>query len=134
MKRITAALFGVAGLFGIIVCAIAAPANAAIADLANPTWREVPGTARPSSSRDSSLFVDSRNLQRQGAIATVDLIQTDASYERVEANCATQELRGTRKGYFVSSNRINYQTISGTWFKAKESDDKALVRFVCGQR
>lgn len=110
-----------------------APAWAEIAELDEPLWEEVPGTIPQNSVEEypQPIYADVNSLVADGAIHTFDIVNPDASYNRVQVNCETLQLRAIRLGFFESRTRVNYEEIMDSWRDANDEYDEALVNFVC---
>lgn len=108
------------------------PAKAELDEIRNPSWQEVPGTTSSTQGYESSAYVDSNGIIRNGDMVTYDMVNPDASYNRVEANCRTNQFRATRHGYFESATRVSYTSqLGSSWDSATEPYDQALLSFVC---
>lgn len=109
------------------------PVNAEVGELNNPLWEEVPNThsskaigqyARPA-------FVDINGIIQKGETVIFDLVNPDASYARVEANCKTNQFRAIRQGDFESKTRIHYARRINSWNFARGEYQQALLNFIC---
>lgn len=118
-------------LFGLVLFAstlsVSFSANADVAELDDPDWREVPGSY--SSTHDGSAFVDA-NIVRIGELATYDVLDADLNYSRIEANCRTFEYRLLRQGYLESTTRVNYLSMQRPWSNSGPYQ-RNIIEFVC---
>ena len=104
-------------------------------EIKNPSWREVPGTkleGDQSEQYDSPAFVNVNAIKKNGTILTYDLINPDAGYARIQANCKTREFRAVRQGDFQSDTRVNYISQVDPWQKPSSLGyHEVLIKFVC---
>jgi len=126
LKR-SAALFAIA-------CVLAAPcANAETAEIKNPSWQEVPGTA-PTANTDPQFsgpaYIDINGIERDEDLVIFDIVNSDASYSRVEGNCKTNQFRPLRFGHFETQTTVIYQEYDESWKAANEYQGQ-LLRFAC---
>lgn len=125
MKLLVAAM-----LTTIITLSLPLPAKTEIAEIRDPSWQEVPDTFS-GGQHDDFAYVDTNGVIRNGDIVTYDMINPDASYNRVEANCRTNQFRAIRQGYFESPTRLSYVEKVNAWITATQPYHQALLRFVC---
>jgi hypothetical protein len=118
------------------------PAQAEVLELINPSWREVPGTADPENSQSGSqysagsqysdpAYINENSKIERGETIIYDLVNSDASYTRVEFNCETLQYRNLRSGYFESSTRVNFSSKVGGWAYPTSPYHSKLLTFVC---
>jgi hypothetical protein len=113
------------------------PARAEVTELPNASWIEVPGSRAPNLSDpeeqyDEPAFVDINGLTRKGDVVIFDLVESDASYRRLETDCRRNLYRLTRFGFFESTSRVNFSTPVSTWVPAdSDTYKKSIITFVC---
>jgi hypothetical protein len=127
------------GFLSLVSLIFLSPAKAETAKLNSPSWKEVPGTELSlKSSRGNSYnsaYIDINNIKRKKDILEYDAVVSDAAgYERIEANCKTNEFRTIWKGTFESKDKVNYEVVPSPnpWSTAISSYQKSLIDFVCG--
>jgi hypothetical protein len=107
--------------------------KAEIANLNSPLWKEIPGTKLTNASPQYSdpVSVNINSVVRKGDIITYDLVESDASYARVETNCSTRQSRIVRQGFFESASRVNFTSQKSSWSFPNNSYKKTITSFVC---
>jgi hypothetical protein len=115
-------------------------ARAEVTELPNASWIEVPGSRDPNPSNseesyDEPAFVDINGLSRKGDVVTFDLVESDASYRRLETDCRRNLYRLKRFGFFESKSRVNFSTPVSTWAPAdSDAYKKSIITFVCREQ
>ena len=109
-------------------------AKAEYIEFTDPSWQEVPGTLAPDAVEpyNSHAYIDVNSIDRDGTIITYSVMDPNANYGRVEANCDTNQFRTIQKGYFQTDTRVSYIDQIDIWSDATEPYHQALLSFVCG--
>lgn len=122
-----------AAFLTIISIMLTPSANAEIAEISNASWQEVLDTT-PTETTESEFndpaYIDINSIVRNGNLIRFDLVNSDASYGRVEGNCRTNQIRSLRFGYFQSVTHVIYTEQEETWADATLYQRK-LLRFAC---
>ncbi|AFZ46845.1 hypothetical protein Cyast_0873 [Cyanobacterium stanieri PCC 7202] len=106
---------------------INASVKAEVAEIRNPSWQLVPNSI------GAEVYVNTNGLIRNGNLVTYDIINDDASYTRLQANCTTNQYRSLRQGDFVSASRVSFVSTNSPWNRASKSLDYSLINFVCSR-
>ncbi|MGY6530006.1 MAG: hypothetical protein ACXITR_08765 [Cyanobacterium sp.] len=101
------------------------PAKAEVAEIRNPSWQLVPNSA------GLEVYVNLNGLTRNANIITYDVVNADASYTRLQANCRTNRYRAIRQGDFQSATRVSFVSLNPGWSSPSKPLDTSLINFVC---
>lgn len=71
--------------------------------LNNPNWQ---------STKTTESYVDVRNLRREGTLVTFDSVDPDATYYRSVGNCANNQIRTLRIGWFKSASVVEFDDVT----------------------
>lgn len=117
-------------------CISAAPSPRAdlgekTAEIGNASWQKVPDTASTDEGFTDPAFIDIKGISRNGNIVVFDVVNSDASYGRVEGNCQTNQIRSLRMGYFLSHTRVTYTEQNNESWSGATSYQIKLLRLAC---
>jgi hypothetical protein len=115
-------------------------AKAEISRLTNTDWQEIPNSY--SISQDvqfsGSIFVDVNNFQITDKKIIFDTIGVDYSYNRLEVNCETAEIRSLRMGVFLegsdrNESRVDFSPRKDGWRNIEKNNEILIKEFVCSK-
>jgi hypothetical protein len=101
------------------------------AEIKNAAWQKVPDTEGTESGYTDAAFIDINGITRNSALVVFDVVNPDAGYSRVEANCQTNQFRTLRLGIFLTPTRVSFIEQSDlSWLTANSYQSK-LLKFAC---
>jgi hypothetical protein len=100
-------------------------------EIRNASWQKVPDTTSTEEGYTDSAFLDINGISRNGDLVIFDVVNSDASYGRVEGNCRTNQIRSLRMGNFLSDTQVSYiEQDSESLLEANPYQIK-LLKFAC---
>lgn len=102
------------------------------AEIENASWQAVPETAETTQDYSESAYIDVNGISKTGDVVIFDVVNSDASYGRVEGNCSTFQLRSLRWGRFLTKTEVTYieQNSNGV-FTAANPYQLRLLNYAC---
>lgn len=101
-------------------------------EIENASWQAVPETADTTQDHAEPAYIDVNGIIKNGDLVTFDVVNSDASYGRVEGNCLTFQLRSLRWGRFLTRVQVSYveQSSNGAFMAANPYQLK-LLTYAC---
>lgn len=102
------------------------------AEIENASWQAVPETSGTSQEYSEPAYIDVNGISRTDDLVIFDVVNSDASYGRVEGNCLTFQLRSLRWGRFLTKIQVSYieQNSNGAFIAANPYQLK-LLTYAC---